>query len=92
MYTYKILNGLAPTYLGSLITPYQPKRQLRSSSRSLLVKPKVMTKKYGSRIFNGAAARLWNEIIDEDLKRGPFDSFKKNLKTHLFLQAYSQSA
>ena len=92
LYTFKILNGLAPTYLGSLITPYQPKRQLRSSSRSLLAKPKVMTKKYGSRIFNGVAAMLWNDIIDEDMKRGTLDSFKKNLKTHLFLRAYSQCA
>ena len=31
MYTYTTLNGLVPTYLGSLITAYQPKRQLRSS-------------------------------------------------------------
>ena len=52
--------------------------QLRSSNRSLLVKPKVITKKYGSRIFNGAAARLWNEIIDEELstpsENPPFSS------------------
>ena len=27
---------------------------------------------YGSRLFNEAAARLWNEIVDEDLKRGDF--------------------
>ena len=33
LYTFKILNGLAPTYLGSLITPYQPKGQLRSLSK-----------------------------------------------------------
>ena len=37
--TYKALNILAPSYVRDLLTPYIPSRQLRSSSKNLLVIP-----------------------------------------------------
>ena len=37
--TYKALNNLAPLYIRELLTPYVPARQLRSSSKNLLVIP-----------------------------------------------------
>ena len=40
---FKILNDLAPAYLASLVTPYQPNRALRSGSANLLKTQKDKT-------------------------------------------------
>ena len=37
--TYKTLHNLPPSYIRDLLTPYIPSRQLRSSSKTLLVIP-----------------------------------------------------
>ncbi len=42
---YKALEGQAPAYLSKAILRYEPTRSLRSSSQSLLVVPKIRTKK-----------------------------------------------
>uniref|UniRef100_A0A674MAK8 Reverse transcriptase domain-containing protein n=1 Tax=Takifugu rubripes TaxID=31033 RepID=A0A674MAK8_TAKRU len=39
--TYKVLKGLAPSYLEELVTPYQPNRPLRSQNAGLLVVPSL---------------------------------------------------
>ena len=44
--TYKALNGMAPRYIADLLQPYTPTRQLRSSSKNLLVTPKTNLKFY----------------------------------------------
>ena len=49
--TYKALNNLAPSYIRDLLTPYIPSRQLRSSSKNLLVIPHFNLKTYGARSF-----------------------------------------
>ena len=38
--TYKALNSMAPKYIADLLQPYTPTRQVRSSSKNLLVTPK----------------------------------------------------
>ena len=87
--TYKALHNEAPPYLKELLTHYEPKRTLRSSSdTSLLVIPKTRLKTFGDRAFKAAAPRLWN-----DLPRNIRDSdstaiFKKRLKTLLFSNAF----
>jgi len=48
--TYKTLNGLAPSYLTTLITRHHPTRKLRSSSRSTLQVPRVKTSTYGDQL------------------------------------------
>ena len=58
--TYKALNGMAPNYIADLLQPYTPTRQLRSSSKNLLVTPKSNLKFYGDRSFQVAAPRLWS--------------------------------
>ena len=45
-------------YIEDLIQPYTPTRQLRSSSKKLLVTPKSNLKFYGDRSFQVAAPRL----------------------------------
>ena len=49
--TYKTLNGLAPSYLTTLITRDHLTHKLGSSSRSTLQVPHVKTSTYGYRVF-----------------------------------------
>ena len=82
--TYKTLNGLAPSYLTTIITPYHPTRKLRSSSRSTLQVPRVKTSTYGDRAFSSAAPKLWNLLPDHIKSKHTLTSFKSSLKTFLF--------
>ncbi|XP_068708175.1 uncharacterized protein [Montipora foliosa] len=87
--TYKTLNGLAPSYLTTLITRYRPTRKLRSSSRSTLQVPRWKTSTYGDRAFSSAAPKLWNSLPDRIKSKQSLSSFKSSLKTFLFKSAYS---
>jgi len=87
--TYKSLKGLAPDYLTSLLTPYKPKRTLRSSKNNLLQSPYTSTKAYGERSFRAAAPKLWNHLPDSIKNIDSLDTFKSNLKTFLFKKYYN---
>lgn len=39
LFTYKIVNGLAPMYLSQLLVPYVPRRDLRSADKLLFCQP-----------------------------------------------------
>lgn len=88
MYTYKCLHDRAPPYLQELVVPYQPARSLRSESASLLCEPRTRTKIYGHRRFDSISARLWNGLPLRLRNTPSLDTFKKDLKTHLFKEAY----
>ena len=45
--TYKVLSNLAPSYICDLLISYTPSRQLRSSSKHLLVSPSYSNLKTG---------------------------------------------
>jgi hypothetical protein len=86
---FKALHGKAPRYLEELITIYQPTRALRSENQSLLKPPSdVQTRTYGDIRFDTAAATLWNNLSNSLRNIQSVDSFKKDLKTLLFRQAY----
>ena len=57
--TYKALHVQAPTYIQELLQPYVPSRNLRSSSKNLLIKPHLKLNSYGKRAFSVAAPELW---------------------------------
>ena len=61
LFTFKALNGLAPTYLSDLVKFYVHERNLRSTSQKLLAVPFSKTKSYGDRAFSICAPKLWNE-------------------------------
>ena len=87
--TYKALNNLAPSYIGDLLVPYIPSRQLRSSSKHLLSIPHFYLRIYGARSFSVAARTLWNNL-PYNIKNSPSVSvFKNRLKTFLFKKAFS---
>ena len=82
--TFKALQGINPLYLCELISPYQPRRALRSSDQLLLEQPAYKLKSYGSRAFSVCAPGLWNKLRLEIKSSTSVPEFKRRLKTHLF--------
>ena len=84
---HKALNGMAPKYIVDLLQYYTSTRQLRSSSKNLLVLPKSNLKYYGDRSFQVAAPKLWN-ALPARIRSIPsillINESKKEIKTLLF--------
>lgn len=89
LFTFKIINNTAPTYLKELLNPYVPARALRSSSQLLLVQPRSRLKSRGDRSFAFAAPELWNSLPIGIRESDSIFSFKARLKTYLFELAFS---
>ena len=86
--TYKALHGLAPPYISGLLERYTPGRSLRSANQ-LLLKPKVPNMKtVGGRAFHVCAPVMWNALPDNLRAAETVETFKTNLKTHLFREVY----
>ncbi len=86
---YKALNGLAPAYLTSLLSRYNPSRSLRSQNSGLLVVPRIAKSTKGGRAFSYLAPKLWNSLPDNIRGSDTLSLFKSRLKTHLFSQAFT---
>ena len=86
--TYKALNGLAPSYLQELLTPYLPNRTLRSQDAGLLVIPRVNKSNTGGRAFSCRAPKLWNALPSFVREAGTVTVFKSRLKTHFYKMAF----
>ena len=85
---FKALNGLAPSYIRSMLTLYEPGRNLRSAGRQLL-KPKVARlTKTGGRAFSVCAPTMWNSLPEDLRKCSSINGFKSGLKTFLFREAF----
>ena len=85
--TYKCLHGQGPQYLSELLHPYQPSRNLRSTSQSLLKESKMRTA-IGERAFSACAPRLWNSLPQVLKDITVLNVFKAQLKTYIFKLAY----
>ncbi len=83
--TYKALNGLAPAYLTSLLSRYNPTCSLRSQNSGLLVVPRIAKSTKGARAFSYLAPKLWNSLPDNVRGSDTLSLFKSRLKTHLLL-------
>ena len=81
------LHGTAPKYNCSLIHPYNPRRNLRSASSSLLAIPQSHNS-WGDRSFQYAGPFLWNKLPQDIRNICCLSTFKTSLKTWLFKQAY----
>ena len=88
LHNYIVLKGLARNYLQELLKLRCPGRTLRSSSLSILDKPLSQTVTYGDRRFAVAAANCWNPLPNEVKNAESLASFRRQLKTHLFKQAF----
>ena len=81
---FRALHGLAPAYLSTLITPYEPRRALRSTDSALLCVPRHKLERYGRRSFSCAGPVLWNSLPEDMRLADSLNSFKSHLKTHYF--------
>ncbi len=84
---YKCLNGLAPQYLQELLQYRNSRPGLRSTGRLLDI-PRTRLVTYGDRAFSTIGPRLWNTLPLKLKNAQSVNSFKTNLKTHLFNLAY----
>ena len=91
LFVFKAIHGFAPTYLRELVSIKRSVNyNLRSSSDGLL----LATPSYRSRVtlgdrsFQVAAPALWNILLGEIRSITDLGIFKRNLKTHLFSEAF----
>jgi len=89
MYTFKALQGIVSQYLEELVVPYQPTMSLQSESETFLAVPTTRGVTHGNRCFRKAAATLWNNLPITIRKCKTLDTFKKKIKTNLFVSAFS---
>ena len=89
--TYKSYHGIGPGYLQQMIVKHQAKHEgLRSAQhQDLLVIPLTRSKTFGNRSFAVAAPLLWNALPNNIRTCSDLLTFKKNLKTYLFNQAFN---
>ena len=88
LFTYKVVNGMAPVYLQDLVDLYRPCRGLRSGNMQLLKTQSCNLKSYGFRAFSICAPELWNALPRELRVCGSVGSFKKAMNTFLFKKGY----
>ena len=90
---YRCLHGLAPGYLTDEFTGVSEivsRRNLRSASTASLVVPRFQRKTLGGRAFPVAAAQAWNSPSHFTSSLS-LASFKRSLKTELFLRSYAEA-
>ena len=87
--TYQCLNDKDyPVYLKDSVSKYTPTRQLRSTNKILIKKPKTNLKTFGHRAIQSQAADIWN-VLPQDLQFAEsLSTFKSNLKSHYFKICY----
>ena len=68
-----------------MLSVYQTKRALRSLDSLSLEVPRVKTVIYGERQYKCMAPNMWNGLSAPICEAKTLESFKKKLKTHLFV-------
>jgi len=84
-----IITDTMPSYLSSLLHPYRPCRTLRSQDALLLESPRYSLKSFGQRSFSVFGPATWNSLPLSLRQSNSLPTFKKNLKTFLFLKHLS---
>ena len=87
LFTYKVVNGMAPVYLKDLLDLYRPCRSLRSGNMRLLKTQSYNLTTHRFRAFFICAPQLWNALSRELRACDSLGSFKKSLTTFLFKEA-----
>ena len=88
--TFKAIHGLSPVYIQELLTEQPCVRHSRHRENQLLLHiPKTKLPTGGDRSFSSYAPSLWNKIPAEIRASKNVETFKKQLKTHYFKQAFN---
>ena len=86
---HKILKTNEPAYLRELlIKPHNSRNTRSSNDRTLLFVPRKNLITYGDRSFEHFAPLTWNSIPKRIRETDSTPIFKRDLKTHLFREAY----
>ena len=86
--TFKVIHGLAPSYLCELIRYHSTSHDLRSINDVMLDVPKSKSC-IGSRALFFSALKLWNSLPYDVRTCVSLTTFKSKLKTFLFREAFS---
>ena len=86
--TYKSLHGNLPSYVCEMLNWYHPTRNLRSSAFPSLVPNRNKTVRYGRRLYDTAAATLWNGLPKDLRCASSVIVFKKTIKDLFILISY----
>lgn len=78
LYTFKILHGLAPTYLQDSLHNYTSSRSLRSTDSGLVLIPKYGLSSMGGKAFSIEAPKVWN-ALPKNLRKISITQFKTHL-------------
>ena len=87
LFVFKCLKGLAPPYLAELITVKENSCNCELRSDGCLQEKKT-NNKFGDRAFSICGPVLWNRLPKCMKEINSLDKFKKELKTHLFREAF----
>ena len=87
---YRVLNGMAPSYLNLLVpvSNLPGRRRLRSSFTQQLLVPPYRLSTVGRRSFPVAASTFWNTLPNDIQSAPSLSSFRRQLKTFLFHQSF----
>ncbi len=89
--TFKAVHGLAPAYISELISVRETagRHHLRSNNGLRLNYSQCKSlATLGDRSFHVDAPKLWNDLPSEIRNMSSMQSFKKAIKTFLFLKAF----
>ena len=86
---FKCIHNMAPAYLAELIHPPTSTRSNRSSMKGILLRvPRTKLATGGDRMFSYIGPVLWNSLPTKVRECRTLVSFKRELKTFLFMKAY----
>jgi len=88
---YRCLDDLAPSYLTNdlqCVEDLDARRCLRWASTSTLVVPVTRLSTVGDLAFAVAVARVWNSLPADVTSSPSLSTFKRRLKTELFVRSY----
>ena len=84
MIAFKVRLHEQPRYLSEMISTYVPSRRFRSSSKDLLVLPKITKTLFVSRAFRVTYQTIWNSLSSGARSTTSVLTLCSRLKTHLF--------
>ena len=88
MFVFKTIHGVSPSYLCSLVKPYEPLRGNMRCANKLLLTEHKSKNSWGARSFTISAAKAWNTLPNNISACATVCVFKTALKTHLFKPYY----
>ena len=80
--TYKTVHDTTPVYICDMLNWYHPARPLRSGAFPSLIPNGII---YDRRLCDTATATIWNNLQIKLRCTNSLSTFKRQLKTHLFL-------